>query len=489
MRYLPSFDILGGDAFGFADDAFERGSVWDDFHADFAYYFDRGAGFSIHADLGAGFVSILPVFGEDGAESEWFSDIHALWGGLGDDDLGGSDDDDVLVGDDGDDSLDGGDGNDTLEGGSGKDVFIGGEGDDTINGDGADAAILWDEDKLAWWADEADSDAQDGDDHDHDDGDGDGDGDDACDRVDYSDSDGGVVVDLGEGDGDDACDRVDYSDSDGSVVVDLGDGTADDGEGGIDTLIAIEDVTGSDAYGDELVGDDADNELDGQGGDDMLDGGDGDDTMIGGSGSDDYVVDDLGDRVRESGHGRGEVDSVHASISYHLGRHLETLFLSGRLALNGSGNGGDNTLFGNRGANTLSGGGGDDVLDGGRGNDVLNGGAGADELRGGKGHDVFRFTSALNDANVDHIVDFTSGDDRIDLSRSVFSAVRANHHHLAASAFREGSEAADASDRIVYDEDMGSLYYDADGSGAGAAHLIATLEAGTSVDLRDLWIG
>ncbi|MEP7302233.1 MAG: hypothetical protein ABI699_11945, partial [Caldimonas sp.] len=60
---------------------------------------------------------------------------------------------------------------------------------------------------------------------------------------------------------------------------------------------------------------------------------------------------------------------------------------------------------------------------------------------------------------------------------------------LAASAFVLGSVAADASDRIVYDQATGNLYYDADGNGAGAQILFATLIPGTVVTVGDLFIG
>lgn len=85
---------------------------------------------------------------------------------------------------------------------------------------------------------------------------------------------------------------------------------------------------------------------------------------------------------------------------------------SGNDALNGTA--GWDTLYGVDGNDTLSGGYGSDVLSGGYGNDVLIGGAGYDSLNGGGGNDIFRFASA-DDADGDHIVDF-SGGDRIDLS-------------------------------------------------------------------------
>ena len=39
-----------------------------------------------------------------------------------------------------------------------------------------------------------------------------------------------------------------------------------------------------------------------------------------------------------------------------------------------------------------------------------------------------------------------------------------------------GTAAADANDRIIYDDATGNLYYDSDGTGAGVALLFATLD-------------
>ena len=49
---------------------------------------------------------------------------------------------------------------------------------------------------------------------------------------------------------------------------------------------------------------------------------------------------------------------------------------------------------------------------------------------------------------------------------------------LGAGAFRTGSAAQDADDRIVYNQATGQLFFDADGNGAGAQVLFA-LVAGT----------
>jgi len=60
------------------------------------------------------------------------------------------------------------------------------------------------------------------------------------------------------------------------------------------------------------------------------------------------------------------------------------------------------------------------------------------------------------------------------LENAVFSTLASGG--LAAGAFVVGTAAADANDRIIYDAATGNLYYDSDGSGAGAALLFATLD-------------
>ena len=79
-----------------------------------------------------------------------------------------------------------------------------------------------------------------------------------------------------------------------------------------------------------------------------------------------------------------------------LPANVENLTLTGTAAINGTGNGLNNTITGNSAANTLNGlagndtlngMAGDDTLDGGLGNDTLNGGVGNDTLKGGLGND------------------------------------------------------------------------------------------------------
>ena len=119
--------------------------------------------------------------------------------------------------------------------------------------------------------------------------------------------------------------------------------------------------------------------------------------------------------------------------------------------LNLVGNGFAQTIRGNAGANSL------------------NGGMGNDTLQGGTGTDVFVFSTALGSSNIDVISDYSVIDDQITLDDIVFTGLA--RRGLAATAFtaNETGLATNASHRIIYETDTGHLYFDADGSGSGAA--------------------
>jgi len=138
-------------------------------------------------------------------------------------------------------------------------------------------------------------------------------------------------------------------------------------------------------------------------------------------------------------------------------------------------------------ADTLSGVGGNDTFNGLAGNDTLKGGAGNDRLTGGLGMDNFVFNSALNaSTNKDTILDFKAVDDTIQLENAIFKKLTATGT-LNAALFRVGTKALDANDYVVYNKGAGALYYDADGSGAGAAiqfALISTKVALTAADFQ-----
>lgn len=238
------------------------------------------------------------------------------------------------------------------------------------------------------------------------------------------------------------------------------------------------------ALNNSMVGNGAANSLSGGGGNDLLNGGLGADTMLGGTGNDTYYVDNAGDLVTEAA-GEGN-DLVRSNVSFTLGANVERLILTGAGAISGTGNALTNGITGNAAANTLRGEGGNDVISGGGGGDSIYGGAGSDRLTGGVGADNFYFDTALHaTANVDRIIDFSSVNDSIYLDMSVFSEISAAGA-LSASAFRLGTAATDADDRIIYDQATGKLYYDADGNGPGAAVLFAQLAAGATLTSADL---
>jgi len=142
------------------------------------------------------------------------------------------------------------------------------------------------------------------------------------------------------------------------------------------TLIGVGDINGTgNALHNVITGNTADNLLDGQLGADTLIGGDGNDTYVVNS-DDDLVVEEADVDAQGQTHGSG-IDHVKSSVSYTLGANVEKLTLLNG-ALNGTGNGADNTLQGNAANNLLRGLDGDDYLDGGTGDDTLEGGAGSD---------------------------------------------------------------------------------------------------------------
>jgi Ca2+-binding RTX toxin-like protein len=116
----------------------------------------------------------------------------------------------------------------------------------------------------------------------------------------------------------------------------------------------------------------------------------------------------------------------------------------------------------------------------------LNGGAGADTLVGNGGADTFAFTTALGASNVDTIFDFVSGTDKVALGHGVFAALGVGA--LSASAFVTGTAAGDSDDRIIYNAATGQLFYDADGNGAGAQVLFATLTGHPAIIASDFLV-
>lgn len=183
---------------------------------------------------------------------------------------------------------------------------------------------------------------------------------------------GNDILNGGEG-----IDRATYASALAGVTVSLASLAAQDtGGAGIDTIVSVENLTGS-SFGDTLTGNSGAN---------WLDGGAGADTLAGGGGNDIYVVDSTGDILTElAGEGRDEVRTT--LTSYALAAALENLTFLSAADSTGYGSSVGNYLKGGGGHDRLYGRGGSDTLVGGLGNDSLFGEDGADTLLGGGGFD------------------------------------------------------------------------------------------------------
>jgi Ca2+-binding RTX toxin-like protein len=262
----------------------------------------------------------------------------SITGNTGSDTLSGDEGDDLLFGLAGEDTLYGGDGNDVLDGGAGMDKMIGGAGNDTYVLDMASE----------------------------------------LDNINYTTGYYGRVVSAD--DGNDTL-RITYKGGTATVpsVINL---TAVN-------LVEVENVriTGTGVF--NVTGNAQNN---------ILDAGKTASTLSGGLGDDSYYVGVKGTTVVENDD--SGTDTVISAITYALGANLENLTLTGKAALNGTGNELANTLIGNDGAN------------------ILDGGTGADSLAGGKGKDTYIVdhlddvvTEALNEGTdtVKSSVSFTLG--------------------------------------------------------------------------------
>lgn len=204
----------------------------------------------------------------------------------------------------------------------------------------------------------------------------------------------------------------------------------------------IERLIGS-SYDDVLTGNKANNHIYGGKGNDVINGGEGNDYLDGGSGKntlsgnlgdDIYVVNSQNDKIIEQLN--EGTDTVHSYIDYTLAENVENLSLFGVKKLSATGNELNNVLIGNNQDNRL------------------DGKAGSDTLTGGKGKDTFVFSSELN-GDIDTITDFTVGEDKIALSKAIFSAIHSEEEII---------------DHIRYEKESGKLFYHQDNLESSGTH-------------------
>ena len=275
-------------------------------------------------------------------------------------------------------------------------------------------------------------------------------------------------------------------------------------------LSKADSITGS-AYADSIYGYAGNDTINGGTGDDYIDGGAGNDVLNGGDGED-LLVGYAGNDTINGGTGDDYIDGGAGNDVQNGGDGEDVLTgYSGNDTING-GNGNDLALDGGIGNDVLSGGAGNDALYGDAGNDILNGDAGNDILDGGLGNDTLTGGTGADSfylgekSSIDTFTDFSQSDgDSIILSLKYYDAngnekalyqlqtetdgttLKASNFYSAAGA----KKGHDADDRIVYDTTSGKLYYDADGSGKGAAVQIALIGTSTHAALTyadfDVW--
>jgi Ca2+-binding RTX toxin-like protein len=283
------------------------------------------------------------------------------------------------------------------------------------------------------------------------------------DRI-YGNSADNIISGFGGSDilyGDAGSDTVSFASNIGAVFVDMNafygletavtTGTVSGAEPmiGFDYFFEFENLTGSN-FGDRLYGNTADNIITGLGGTDIIYGGAGNDTIS-------YA---------------GNIGTVSVNLATSFAQETDqTIFVTGFVVSNDFiyefeniiGSDFSDILTGSAVANTIKGGAGDDVINGDLGNDILTGGEGRDDFY-------------IDNISVDQITDFVSRTDQIYISRSFFGLGSATSINLVTNG------PATSANSFIFDTTAQTLSFDADGAGAGAAVLVATLTGVTSLN-------
>lgn len=418
--------------------------------------------------------------------------VNTILGLAGDDDLSGLAGVDNIFGDDGDDTISGGADGDTLDGGAGNDVLMFRRSDAAVtvdlNSDGAG--------QQSATGGHATGDVISNFEHVYASDHGDvitGDagrnilfGYEGNDTITGGDGDDVIRGDAGADvmDGGDGSDWLRYVEGPSGVAIDLnGDAagfqSASGGDATGDVISNFENVQGTD-HGDMITGDDGANYILGNGGNDTIDGGAGRDIIRGGAGAD----------VLEGG---ADVDTLqYAGSAAGIFVHLNSDGAGLQLAVGGDATGdlisGFENVYATNHDDNLVGDGGRNILYGYAGNDILNGGDGKDVLRGGTGTDDFIFDTALGSNNVDRIIDFEAGMDRLMLDSGIFVGLTGGLLDSAAFHINGTGLAESIGHQIIFDTTTNTVYFDADGTGAVEGQAFATLSSAPALEASDIFI-
>jgi serralysin len=237
-------------------------------------------------------------------------------------------------------------------------------------------------------------------------------------------------------DGGGGTDTATYAASPAGVNVSLVAATASGGDASGDTLISIENLTGSNF-------------------DDTLEGNAGNNVLTGGS----------------NGSGGDTVSYQHATAGVNV-----KLAATSAQSTGGAGSDtlvGFENLTGSAFNDSLTGKGGTNVLNGLDGNDTIKGAGGGDVITGGAGNDTFIFTSKSQSvpSNPDVITDFTHGSDHLN-----FAAIDASSGQRGNQAFTFGGETSQVSPHTVtWYESGGNTIVQADANGNSGADVTVVL--------------
>jgi serralysin len=385
---------------------------------------DGGEGFDMvgYANSKVGVqVNLQNIAGNTGdAAGDSYFFIEGIIGSAFNDMLSGRDNQgDSIVGGQGNDQLYGHGGADTLMGGEGTDTLLGGEGlDSLVGGSGNDTYVVGDQNIIVEDADSAKGGTAD------------------------------TLLAIAAGK---------YGPVQGIEIYKVG-----------DNVTGVNLIGNADAN--QMYGNGEANTLDGGAGADTMEGGDGNDVLLGGEGND-----LLG--------GGGSADTLDGGSGFNWASYANaTMGVSANLKSSTQNSGeavGDvyiniQGLQGSNYGDKLIGSDGGTALSGLNGDDTLVGGTGADKLEGGAGRDQFVFNTVLGASNVDRINDFSVSEDLIVLDRSIFTAF-ADKPLSSQGNLKIGASATEVYNYIIYNSSTGELFYDADGSGAGAQIKFAEL--------------
>jgi Ca2+-binding RTX toxin-like protein len=362
------------------------------------------------------------------------ADYYGLVGGGGNDKLYGEAGNDGLAGEAGNDVLLGGTGNDELDGGSGSDVLLGGTGNDAYFVDST-------EDSITEYFNQG------------------------LDTI-YS--------------------AFNYTLGDNSNLENL-------------------ELTGNAISG---TGNALNNSIFGNPGNNYLYGGDGNDVLGSVGNIRGFVYEETGDDYLDGGAGNDTLrggsdnDSLYGGVGNDtlLGGYADDSLYGGVGDDNLDGNGGaeatdeqgNDSLYGGAGNDTLDGNDGNDYLAGDDGNDNLDASYGSDTLTGGTGVDKFNFYQLdvyySGNEGIDTITDFSVVDDTITVSADRFGGGLTNGAAIKPEQFVLGTAAANASDRFIYNQNTGALFFDSDGTGENGQVQFASLPSGLVMTNADIFV-